>query len=88
MVKAVNKLVLEINNTENEYFEKAIFYIRPEMSCSSKLRSQAQLYLNGISLEKAGKSPHKNKLPFIIGAVIGTVGAGIVSALLLLTGIV
>lgn len=88
MVKAVNKLVLEINNTENEYFEKAIFYIRPEMSCSSKLRSQAQLYLNGISLEKAGKTPHKNKLPFIIGAVIGTVGAGIVSAILLLTGIV
>ena len=88
MVKAVNKLVLEINNTENEYFEKAIFYIRPEMSCSSKLRSQAQLYLNGISLEKAGKSPHKNKLPFIIGAVIGTVGAGTVSAILLLTGIV
>lgn len=84
----MNKLVLEINNTENEYFEKAIFYIRPEMSCSSKLRSQAQLYLNGISLEKAGKSPHKNKLPFIIGAVIGTVGAGIVSAILLLTGIV
>jgi hypothetical protein len=87
LVKAVNKLVLEINNTENEYFEKAIFYIRPEMSCSSKLRSQAQLYLNGISLEKAGKSPHKNKLPFIIGAVIGTVGAGIVSAILLLTGV-
>ncbi len=87
MVKAVNKLVLEINNTENEYFEKAIFYIRPEMSCSSKLRSQAQLYLNGISLEKAGKSPHKNKLPFIIGAVIGKVGAGIVSAILLLTGV-
>ena len=55
MVKAVNKLVLEINNTENEYFEKAIFYIRPEMSCNSKLRSQAQLYLNKISLEKPGK---------------------------------
>lgn len=88
MVKAVNKLVLEINNTENEYFEKAIFYIRPEMSCSSKLRSQAQLYLNGISLEKTGKRPHKSKLPFIIGAVIGTVGAGIVSAILLLTGII
>lgn len=56
MVKAVNKLVLEINNTENEYFEKAIFYIRPEMSCNSKLRSQAQLYLNKISLEKPENS--------------------------------
>ena len=87
MVKAVNKLLLEINNTENEYFEKAIFYIRPEMSCSSKLRGQAQLYLNGISLEKPVKRPHKNKFFFIIGAVIGTVGAGIVSAILLLTGV-
>lgn len=56
MVKAVNKLVLEINNTENEYFEKAIFYIRPEMSCNSKLRSQAQLYLNKISLENRENS--------------------------------
>lgn len=56
MVKAVNKLVLEINNTENEYFEKAIFYIRPEMSCNSKLRSQAQLYLNKISLENRKNS--------------------------------
>ena len=88
MVKAVNKLVLEINNTENEYFEKAIFYIRPEMSCSSKLGNQAQLYLNGISLEKPVKRPHKNKFFFIIGAVIGTVGAGTVSAILLLAGII
>ena len=88
MVKAVNKLVLEINNTENEYFEKAIFYVRPEMSCSSKLGNQAQLYLNGISLERPVKRRHRNKLPFIIGAVIGMVGAGIVSVVLLLTGIV
>ncbi|MFR2153273.1 MAG: hypothetical protein ACLS48_00015 [[Eubacterium] siraeum] len=56
MVKAVNKLVLEINNTENEYFEKAIFYLRPELSCNSKLRSQAQLYLNKISLENRENS--------------------------------
>ena len=69
MVKAVNKLVLEINNTENEYFEKAIFYIRPEMSCNSKLRSQAQLYLNKISLEKPGKFRSNGKLPYIIGIV-------------------
>ena len=87
MVKAVNKLVLEINNTENEYFEKAIFYVRPEMSCSSKLGSQAQLYLNGISLEKPGKL-RKSKLPFIIGAAIGTAGAAMISLILLLTGVI
>lgn len=87
MVKAVNKLVLEINNTENEYFEKAIFYVRPEMSCSSKLGSQAQLYLNGISLEKPRKL-RKSKLPLIIGAAIGTAGTAIISLILLFTGII
>ena len=87
MVKAVNKLVLEINNTENEYFEKAIFYVRPEMSCSSKLGSQAQLYLNGISLEKPRKL-RKSKLPLIIGVAIGTAGTAIISLILLFTGII
>lgn len=84
MVKAVNKLVLEINNTENEYFEKAIFYIRPEMSCNSKLRSQAQLYLNKISLEKPGKFRSNGKLPYIIGVTAGISAALIITAVLLL----
>lgn len=84
MVKAVNKLVLEINNTENEYFEKAIFYIRPEMSCNSKLRSQAQLYLNKISLEKPGKFRNNGKLPYIIGIAAGISAALIITAVLLL----
>lgn len=84
MVKAVNKLVLEINNTENEYFEKAIFYIRPEMSCNSKLRSQAQLYLNKISLEKPEKFRSNGKLPYIIGITAGISAALIITAVLLL----
>ena len=86
MVKAVNKLVLEINNTENEYFEKAIF--RPEMSCNSKLRSQAQLYLNKISLEKPGKFRSNGKLPYIIGVAAGISAALIISAVLLFAGII
>ena len=88
MVKAVNKLVLEINNTENEYFEKAIFSIRPEMSCNSKLRSQAQLYLNKISLEKPGKFRSNGKLPYIIGIAAGISAALIITAVLLFAGII
>ena len=88
MVKAVNKLVLEINNTENEYFEEAIFYIRPEMSCNSKLRSQAQLYLNKISLEKPGKFRSNGKLPYIIGIAAGISAALIITAVLLFAGII
>ena len=49
MVKAVNKLILEINNTENEYFEKAIFYIRPEKAADNKLSKTAEEYLKNVS---------------------------------------
>lgn len=32
MIKGVNKKVIEINDTGNIYFEKAVFYVRSEMS--------------------------------------------------------
>ncbi len=31
MIKGVNKKVIEINDTENIYFEKAVLYVRPKM---------------------------------------------------------
>ena len=31
MIKGVNKKIIEINNLESIYFEKAVFYLRPEV---------------------------------------------------------
>ena len=31
MIKGVNKKIIEINNPENLYFEKAVFYLKPEV---------------------------------------------------------
>ena len=31
MLKGVNKRIIEINNPQSLYFEKAIFYLRPEV---------------------------------------------------------
>ena len=45
MVKAVNKLILEINNTKNDYFEKAVFYIRPEMHTTADCRKKRRAIL-------------------------------------------
>ena len=30
MIKGVNKQILEVTNTENPYFEKIIFFVKPE----------------------------------------------------------
>lgn len=32
MIKGVNKKIIEINNTDSLYFEKAVFYLRPNVS--------------------------------------------------------
>lgn len=47
MIKGVNKKIIEINETENIYFEKAILYIRPKMSDipQSHLIKEANFYL-------------------------------------------
>lgn len=44
MMKGVSKQILEITNTENPYFEKVIFFVKPEQSGTSgdKLKKEAQ----------------------------------------------
>jgi hypothetical protein len=44
MIKGINKQVLEILETNNGYFEKALFFIKPEFSgySENKLRELAQ----------------------------------------------
>ena len=54
MIKGVNKQVLEITETQNGFFEKAIFFVKPEYSGMSegKLRESARK-----EIETAGKPP-------------------------------
>lgn len=54
MIKGVNKQVLEINETQNGFFEKAIFFVKPEYSGMSegKLKESAR-----NEIERAGKPP-------------------------------
>ena len=35
MLKGVNKVIIEVNDTGEKFFEKAIFYIRPEYANKS-----------------------------------------------------
>lgn len=54
MIKGVNKQVLEIAETKNGFFEKAIFFVKPEYSGMSegRLRESAEK-----EIENAGKPP-------------------------------
>ncbi len=54
MIKGVNKQVLEIVETQNGFFEKAIFFVKPEYTGMSegRLRESAKK-----EIENAGKPP-------------------------------
>ncbi len=83
MLKGVNKQVLEITETHNSYFEKAIFFVKPEYSGLSegKLKERAKKEIENAGKPPAKKITHKNiPLKFIlcfcasfaVGIVIGT----------------
>ncbi len=44
MMKGVSKQILEVTNTENPYFEKIIFFVKPEHQNTDrkKLQSEAE----------------------------------------------
>lgn len=52
MIKGVNRKVVEVNETGSEYFEKIIFFVRPEYACVSegKIRERAGLIANSGSV--------------------------------------
>ena len=86
MIKGVNKQVLEINETQNGFFEKAIFFVKPEYSGmgEGRLRESAKK-----EIENTGKPPvkeyrYKNERikyavkmmgAFVLGIVIGVSAA-------------
>ena len=50
MIKGVNRRVIEINNPDGEYFEKAILFVKPEKSSDKPetLRIAARKYLSEL----------------------------------------
>ena len=52
MVRGTNKRIIEINDTQNPYFERAVLYLKDSQadSCKKTLESQAQHFLGSNTL--------------------------------------
>lgn len=77
MIKGVNKQIVEINCTKDDYIQKAILFVNPQKSSVSRdiINIKAQNYLvqtGGISLETKHQAAFSKKLLYssIIGAVV------------------
>ncbi len=86
MVKGVNRQVLEILEPQCDYFEKALFFVKPEYSNESdaKLRNQALKSIqNSISVPKTRKQKVKSKMFFIAQMLSSAVVGSIITALII-----
>ena len=70
MIKGVNKKVVEINNPRSIYFEKAVLYLKPNMSCMPEklVCREAEEFIDDL-VQKPPKTTALTKL--IAGASIG-----------------
>lgn len=76
MIRGVNRRIVEITSTENDYFEKAVLYIRPEKTCYPKnqLDYEAKAYLNRLAPKRrrlfAGNTSLITKLIAFAGVIM------------------
>jgi hypothetical protein len=78
MIKGINKQILEVTNTESPYFEKIIFFVRPE----AQQMGEQSLQKEAEKISKEVKKPPKTKKTFkqimstVMYSLLG-LGAGI-----------
>lgn len=86
MIKGVNRQVVEITQTDCEYFERILFFVKPEFASVSegKLRERA-----GMMSTSADRPPvtkiHRNRMFQILCLMgAGITGAGVYALVALL----
>lgn len=84
-MRGVNKLVVEINNPESEYFEKAILFLRADKidAPQSEIGENADRLLSAVV-----NGRKRNWSAAIVMVLIGAVGVGMITVgILMLLGI-
>ncbi|MGN0654710.1 MAG: hypothetical protein ACI4KD_07325 [Oscillospiraceae bacterium] len=68
MLKGVNKRVIEINNPDGEYFERAILFVKPEKSETppEKLSQLAKSYVDNVD----EKRPERKRIIIAVVSVL------------------
>ena len=83
MIRGVNKQIIEVNETENEYFEKAILFVRASKSdiSTGRLHQQATKILSGMGMTPISKK--KIKIQNLIRIICAAIGGSAITAILI-----
>lgn len=80
MIKGVNRQVVEITQTQCEYFERVLFFIKPEYSAVSEgdLRERASAIAQSAGMPPASRI-RKSRLRFALSMSAAACSGAIVS---------
>lgn len=84
MVKGVNKQIIEINGDENDYFDKAILFVKPERRFISQnsLQKEAKTYIQNLE-----EKPQQHKLSFskaYFKYTLAALGGGVITSIFMI----
>lgn len=85
MIKGVNKRIIEINNPESVYFEKAVFYLKPSVRelPNSVTHNEIDRVLGSFGLEYFD-ARRKKRAHLIFAAIAFIVSVGGIAAVFLM----
>ncbi len=80
MIRAVSRQILEVNHTENKYFEKAWLVVNPEYSCigAGEIETEAGAYLGSVR-PPYNLTNKKISVGTVINSVLSALGGGILA---------
>lgn len=87
MIKGINRQVVEVRETDSEYFERILFFIKPEYAAVSeeKIRERASIVANKGQKPPSSKITRENRTekikPFIFllaGVIIGALAVWVI----------
>ena len=83
MIKGVNHRIIEVMESECEYFERVLFFVKPEYSALSEgtLRDRAQAVANNASAPPPSKIAQSRMLTIgalLSAALLGAAIAGVI----------
>jgi hypothetical protein len=71
MIKGVNRKIIEVNNPDSLFFEKAILYVKPNVTVFHEAisRKEAQKLIKSLTPEEFGSVRQKRRRRFIFLAI-------------------
>lgn len=73
MVKGVHKKIIEVKAPAGDYFEKAVFYLKPGVSCLPPELSEAAARMVMEELKLPAKKPAWKRLLTVFGIIAAVI---------------